>query len=572
MGELRGPARRAGGRLHRVCSAPYAARVIVDANNQDNGSRVATDVCIVGGGPAGIAMAVEFAGAGFRVLILEAGDRVQTRAAQRMGRGESVGQPYYRMDLSRIRAFGGSSNHWREWSGMRARPLDPLDFETRPEIGRTGWPFERAALVPFYRRAQQICNLGPFDYATPTWAEPGQAEALDLDPELAETVMFQVGPLGQFAARMPELLAADNITVMLHASVLEVVTDDMGTQATSVDVGARPGHRFHVDATVFVLATGGLENPRLMLASRHTHRSGVGNAHDLVGRYFMEHPHVNSGVVVPESGMPALELYSRRVTRGTHHIAMLKLTDELLRREGLLSTAWALLPASVDVTSPQGRALIGLKEIRAYRWMFPGTAARAKVLAADPRASLRLVAQAARLRRKPDSTVLKLSMMGEQAPNRESRVMLSDKRDRLGSPMTKLDWRLNDLDLHTIRRSQELLGQALTAAGLGHLEQRFGDGLVPTTVGGGYHHMGTTRMHASPREGVVDADGKVHGLSNLYVTGMSVFPTAGYANPTLTVVAVAVRLAAHIRSRLEKPINIRSSANGVTEAVAEKSG
>lgn len=530
--------------------------MIVYADNQDHGSRIATDVCIVGAGPAGIAMAMEFAGAGFRVLMLEAGDRKQTSAAQRMGCGESVGQPYYRMDTSRIRAFGGSSNHWRPWSGLRARPLDALDFEDRPEIGRGGWPFDRAALDAHYRRAQKICTLGPYDYANESWAEPGIAEPLPLDPARAESVMFQIGPLGQFAARLPELLAAGNITLMLHANVLQVLTDDAGTTATHVEVGARPGHRFSVGASVFVLASGGLENPRLLLASRQNHRNGLGNAHDQVGRYFMEHPHVNSGVIVPEGRMPALGLYSRRTTRGTPHIAMIKLADEVLRREGLLSTAWALIPATAGQASPEGHALIGLKTLAAYRWLIPGTAARAKLVVTNPAVALRLVAEAAGMGLRTSKTVLKMSMMGEQSPNPESRVLLSEKRDRLGSPMTRLDWRLNDLDMRSITRSQELIAEALGAAGVGRFEQPFGEGAIAATVDGGYHHMGATRMHASPRRGVVDGDGRVHGMSNLYVSGKSVFATAGYANPTLTVVALAVRLAAHIRRELGRPIEL----------------
>ncbi len=543
--------------------------MIVYADNQDHGSRVATDVCIVGSGPAGIAMALEFAGAGFRVLMLEAGDREQTRAAQRMGRGESVGEPYYRIDTSRIRAFGGSSNHWRPWSGLRARPLDPLDFVSRPEVGREGWPFDHTALDAHYRRAQEICTLGPYDYRNETWIEPGVAEPLRLDPDLAETTMFHIGPLGQFAARLPEVTAAGNITLMFHANVLQILTDDTGTNATHVEVGARPGHRFSVDAKVFVLAAGGLENPRLLLASRQNHGNGLGNSQDQVGRYFMEHPHVNSGVIVPAETLPGLALYNRRTTDSTQHIAMIKLTDAVLRREGLLSTAWSLVPSSRQLTSPQGRALIGLKEIRAYRWLVPGTAARARIVAADPTVSLRLAAEAVGMRTKSEKTVLKMSMMGEQSPNPDSRVQLSDKRDRLGSPLSKLDWRLSDLDIHTIKRSQELIGEALGAAGVGRFEQAFGEGPVPATVGGGYHQMGATRMHENARSGVVDADGKVHGVSNLYVTGQSVFPTGGYANPTLTVVALAVRLAAHIRRGLEAPIEVNGRAHRAGTSPAE---
>jgi len=540
----------------------------MDANDQPDGATVTTDVCIVGAGPAGIAIALELVGAGSRVLLLEAGELTETRAAQRMGAGESVGHPYFHLDVSRIRAFGGSSNHWREWSGLRARPLDPIDFAARPEVGRGGWPFDRHALESHYRRAQQICNLGAYDYEAGARVTSGQAEALDLPPDLAETVGFQVGPLGQFAARLPELMAADGIRLMLHANVLEVLTNDAGTAATSVVVGARPGHRFSVTSSVFVIATGGLENPRLLLASRSKHRDGLGNANDLVGRFFMEHPHVkHNGVLVPTGTRRDAALYERSVSRGVDGIAMIKLTDEVLRRERLLSSAWTLTPTSSDMVSAPGRALVDLlalaeaRHVREVGDQLPRAAAALKVAASHPAATRDLLAKAVRLRPKVGKGLFRLSSMSEQVPNRSSRITLSAQVDRLGSRQTKLDWQLTDLDLHSIQRTQALLGEAFAAAGIGRVEQPFDVEAPPRTVTGGYHPMGTTRMAADPRQGVVDADCRVHGVTNLYVAGMSVFPTAGYANPTLTVVALAVRLAAHLRDGLRSRIVIPGQAS-----------
>ena len=546
--------------------------MLLEAGDHQDGAEVPTEVCIIGAGPAGIAMALELGGAGFRVLVLEAGGIGQSGAAQRLASGESVGHPYYRLDMARIRAFGGSSNHWREWSGMRARPLDPLDFDARPEVDRGGWPFDRASLEPHYRRAQELCALGPFDYETGSWVEPGEAEPLPLPPELAETISFQSAKLGNFPGLLPRVTAGGDVSLMLHAHALEIVTDDAGTRAAHVVVGARPGHRFRVRADVIVLATGGIDNARLLLASRAHHTEGIGNQHDLVGRFFMEHPHVNTGVIVPDGAMPSLALYQRRSVGGTDHIAMLKLPDEVMRREGLLTSAWSLVPTGAANVSPPGRALVGLKNSWAHRRPLPGTLAGLRAIAAHPRESLGLAAQVAGARAREQPTLVQLSMMAEQAPNRSSRVTLSTRRDAFGSPVARLDWRLTDLDLHSIRRTQDLLAEALRAGGVGHVEQRFGEGRPTATVAGGYHHMGTTKMDASPSRGVVDADGRVHGVANLYVTGMSVFPTAGYANPTLTVTALAVRLARHLRADLTtRPTIVGAPAPGAPASGAPAS-
>lgn len=529
--------------------------MILDARQQADASTVTTDVCIVGAGPAGIAMALELQGSGVRVLLLEAGGRTEAKDEQRMARGESVGLPYFPLDKARIRAFAGSSNHWREWSGMRARPFDPLDFEARPDVGRDGWPLDRATLDPHYRRAQELCDLGPFDYRTDTWSDDAAAP-LDLDGDVAETVTFQVAALGAFPARWSAIEADEDTTLLLHAHVVEIVTDGDGGRTEHLDVSAGPGHRFSVQATVFVLACGGLENPRLMLASRSSRDHGVGNERDVVGRYFMEHPHVNTGVVVPLAGPIDTGLYERRITDGTDTISMVKLTDDVLRREGLLTSAWSLVPTSSAKVSPTGQALVGLKESVSHRSVLPGTVGRLRSLLGDPRAAVDVAAQVVGLRRKAPNDLVQLSMMSEQVPNPSSRVMLSERRDRFGSPLTKLDWRLSDLDHHTIARTQTLLGDAFEAAGIGRIEQRYQEGDHPPIMNGGYHMMGATRMHENPAKGVVDPDCRVHGVENLYVTGMSVFPTAGFANPTLTVVALAVRLAAHLRKVMAARVTV----------------
>jgi choline dehydrogenase-like flavoprotein len=145
-----------------------------------------------------------------------------------------------------------------------------------------------------------------------------------------------------------------------------------------------------------------------------------------------------------------------------------------------------------------------------------------------------------------------LENMSEQVPNPDSRITLSSDKDRLGLNRVRLDWRLSPIDIESAIRTQEILDQEFRHAGLGRLFSRLKDETPPMRISGGWHHMGTTRMHVDPKKGVVDENSRIHGMSNLYVAGPSVFPTGGYANPSLTIVALAVRLADHIKMIMKR--------------------
>jgi choline dehydrogenase-like flavoprotein len=524
--------------------------MLTDALALDDGATLDTDLCVIGAGPAGIAIALELAGTGIEVLLLESGGITPERRDRKLAVGENADPRYYRVGRSRVVGFAGSSNHWMHTSGMRARPLDALDFAERPEVGRGGWPFGRSQLDTTYRRAQELCRLGPFEYDT-VEREHAVGTRLPLDPSLVETVMFQIAALGNFAGRLNEVVAASNVHLFVHATALELDTNDSGDRVEEIRVAAGDNKRFAVRPGAVVLACGGLENARMLLLSNRVHTLGLGNAGDQVGRYLMEHPHVRTGVVVPTdlSLVDRLALYERRETDGVESFGMLKLPDDVLRDEALLGCAWSLDARPPAIVTPAGRSLVGLREaVVQFRRPIPHTRERvATVLRRPVEAARSLVAW-----KQPGSSppVLALHAMSEQAPNPASRVVLGKRHDRFGRPVARVDWRLTALDRRTIRRSQELLGLAFSKAGLGRIEQLFGEEIPPTVIGGGFHHIGTTRMGADPTSSVVDANSRVHGVANCYVTGMSVFPTGGYANPTLTVVALAVRLAAHLRDEL----------------------
>ena len=271
--------------------------MIVDAHSLEIDSSLTADVCIVGAGVAGIVLARELIGQDVRVCLLESGGFSQNPETQSLAAGENVGFPYYPLDTARARQLGGSSNLWHvsmgaTGVGARLRPLDPIDFETRDWVPFSGWPFNRMHLEPYYKRAQTICKVEPATFDVNDWEDRAARPRLPLAGSDVQTIIYKVGNRDVFARDYPEEVSrAENVTIFLHASVLEVETNATADQVTRVRVGVLNGPRFYVTAKVFILAAGGIEVPRLLLLSNKVQKNGLANQNDLVGRFFMEHPH-----------------------------------------------------------------------------------------------------------------------------------------------------------------------------------------------------------------------------------------------------------------------------------------
>lgn len=516
---------------------------------------ITADVCVVGGGPAGLTVAATLRGSGLRVVVVESGgssaDALGDRASITMAKARSTGHSYFPVHTTRVRGLGGTSNHWYHAVGFRARPLDPLDFEARPGIPHSGWPMSRADLDPWYEQAHVLCGLGPFDYEPSTWANEVAKPALDLGPDVV-TSIFQLSGTDAFIRLGAELCKDDETQVLLHGTVTSIECVEEGDAVARLRVTTTPDHQFSVRARRYVVAAGGIDTPRLLLASTDRHPRGVGNGEDLVGRYFMEHLSVRSGDWrrADRRAVGGGALYSAHTTRGVDIHAKLSPAPHVVRAEGLLNVTF-FLDSMTEARASRGTAsLVTLKHALVDRPR-PGhlTAHAFRVARELPQVGrVAAAVVAGRVGRPgPAPTVVQLRAMSEQTPNPESRVTLDDRRDALGLRRARLQWRLTDLDRHSVRRSQEIVDHALRQAGLGQLDRLLGDERPPEDQRGQWHHMGTTRMSVDPRHGVVDHEGRVHGMRNLYLAGSSVFPTVGYANPTLTVVALALRLAAHLR-------------------------
>ena len=310
--------------------------MFVDARSAPTGTVIETEVCIVGGGAAGITLAREFANSSFRVILLESGGAEPDQATQDLYAGSDIGRPYELFPISRLRYFGGTTNHW---GGVWCDMPSPLDFEMREGVPYSGWPFPLSYLEPWYRRAQPVLKLGPYGYALSDWGiAPSDIPEPFRGPHFVCQVLQQ-GPATRFGPEYgPELRRARNLSVYLHANALRFEASENGGAVRHVNVGVLPDGRFTVRARIYILAAGGIENARLLLLSGSEAGVGLGNDRDLVGRFFMLHLEYSGGVIVRTDPYADLTFqtgeqgsrYKRRGVSG-RFVSYIRLSDETKR-------------------------------------------------------------------------------------------------------------------------------------------------------------------------------------------------------------------------------------------------
>jgi choline dehydrogenase-like flavoprotein len=519
--------------------------MLIDARKLEPGSTVEADICIVGAGAAGITLARELAGTRRKVAVLESGGLEFEQATQDLYAGEVVGRAFP-IDSDRLRFFGGTTNHWEGG----CRPFDPLDFKKRAHVPHSGWPFGIEEMEPYYRRAQEICQLGPFTYDPAAWTAGGPGP-LDFGADARiDTVVFQNSPPTRFGeVYRADLEKAESIAVYLHANVVDIETTDNAREVTRLGVACLDGPRFSVKATRYVLATGGIENPRLLLNCDKVETTGLGNQHDLVGRFFMDHPNLRKTAnIVFNEAYPNFAFYDYHVVNGIKIYAGFSASEEVQAREGLPNFYILIDPGHLADESTSVASLRSLyKSARAGHWPDHLGFHLGRIVGD-------LDGLAAALYRRATGRAAPLFSTFyscEVPPDPESRVSLASATDALGLRRVRLDWRLPGDFEATMHRAHLLLGAELGRAGLGRLRLNTAETTADpmADIENGHHHMGTTRMHEDPKQGVVDANCRVHGKANLYVAGSSVFPTYSFDNPTMTLVALAARLADHLKSQ-----------------------
>jgi choline dehydrogenase-like flavoprotein len=527
--------------------------MFIDARSVPAGTVVETEVCIVGAGAAGITLAREFINSGFRAILLESGGAQPEEATQDLYAGGDIGRPYDIFPVSRLRYFGGTTNHW---GGVWCDMPSSLDFEMREGVPYSGWPFPLSYLEPWYRRAQPVLKLGPYGYALSDWGiAPSDIPEPFRGPHFVCKVLQQ-GPATRFGPEYgPELRQARNLSIYLHANALRFDASENGGAVRRVNVGVLPGGRFTVRARIYILAAGGIENARLLLLSKSEVGVGLGNDHDLVGRFFMLHLEYSGGIIVLTDPYADLTFQTgedgaiyKRLGVNRRFVSYISLSDETKRQLKLptmrLRFQYPRIPEVDALRRLISRTAPGadiLQDLGSVIRKFPGLATYT-------------VRRMVYGRNKPPAPLaaIPLNCTSEQMPNPDSRIGLGKDLDFFGLRKVTVDWQLTAEDKRGMATGNRLLGAELGRRGFGRLQSTVpdDDSEWPSDMRGDQHHMGTTRMHREPSMGVVDENCRVHGVENLYVAGCSVFSTGGTFNPTLTIVALALRLADHINERL----------------------
>ncbi|MBN7795178.1 GMC oxidoreductase [Parahaliea mediterranea] len=466
------------------------------------------DVCIVGAGPAGISLALTLARLRpeWRVVLLEAGGRDNASERERdIYRVSQSGRDYSVLDISRRRKLGGTTAHWGGWS----KPLDDSDFETNPSWDMPAWPIGPADLKAYYQRACDWCELGGSDFEAEAVAGRFPGAMLEYgDLQGIGQRLFRFSPPTRFGARYaPELEAQDNLTCLLHANLLQLVR----AQGKLVEAVVAPldGDTLRIAADRFVLAMGGMETTRQLLHLRERDvddGEGVYSPH--LGRYFADHFGFSPARLLAPAGLK----YHMFTESQERLMPVLTFSNEALRGEG------------------QNNACM-----------------RLYANAPDPLLSPAYAEHAAFGFRPGEYWQYDVKMTVEPRPHRDSRLALTNERCELGLRRLHLTWKIDERDFTSAYQLLDRLGQACSVAGLGRLQiTRENSPELRANVSGGCHHMGTTRMAARVGDGVVDPDLRVFDLENLYIASSSVFPRYGYSNPTLTIVALSLRLAEHL--------------------------
>lgn len=549
--------------------------MISNLNNLSSGSIVEADVCIVGAGAAGVSLALSLSGRGLKILLLESGFEFADDKTQDLYAGEVADEKLHSPpDKYRQRRFGGSTTIW----GGRCMPFDPIDFEPREYIPQSGWPISYQDLAPYYQQANKLLEAGVYEYdADKVFDEEQQAAIKGFKSDILKTNNLErfSCPTNVGDRYKQRLVLAKDVEVLLGANCTGIRLNQAGNHVNQLDIASLEGIKASVVAKKVILATGGIETTRLLLASNDICKNGIGNEHDLVGRYYQCHIAGNLGKLTVLGATSNVRHGYEVSSEGIYCRRRFALTADTQKKIGAGNMVARLhFPKIVDPSHKIG-VLSGLflaKNFISYEYgkrLKDGQSSLSIYLKhfaniiLDPIDTVKFlyhwITKRTLAKRKFPSVILSnksnqftFEIHSEQYPNPNSRITLISDTDIFGMPKVKVDWQYLPEDIESVRRSLKLFVQEINQSGLATFE--FNDDQLEedlTRFGAyGGHHIGTTRMGTSPENSVVDADCKLHNIDNLYIASASVFPTSSQANPTLTIVAMSLRLADHVADTL----------------------
>jgi GMC oxidoreductase/NAD(P)-binding Rossmann-like domain len=555
--------------------------MIIDGRDVAPDTQIDCDVCIVGAGAAGITLARELQQQHLKIVLIESGAMQPTAAIDRLNQGEVINESVHgSLQLNRCRQLGGTTALW----GGRCVPFDESDFEVRSHVPYSGWCLSKTDLVPYYQRAHTHCEIGsysqtPIDLLPEARRRHAMIPGLEAEG-LSSDQLYLFSPPTHFGQRyLGELHQSYEIFLFLHTNCLSLIPTPEGSAIETLQVASLQHNKFSIRAKQFVLAAGGLEVTRLLLLSNQVHPNGIGNQHDLVGRFYMSH--INHRIEVQFApNLPIVWDYEQ-TREAIYCQRAIALSAEKQQQHRLLNHRMFVERPDIGNPNHKNGTLSATYLVRGFlkkQIRYSHLPAHSRNILLDlPNVmpfSYKLLSKRVFSDRKLPSVISEnraniytLRLDSEQVPNPNSRVMLSQQKDSFGLNQLKVDWRFTDQDVQSIEQSIQLIGEAFIRCGIGQINAM--PTVSPAPQGG--HYLGTTRMSSSPTSGVVDQHCQVHGVSNLFIASSSVFPTASYANPTLTIVALAIRLADRLKQTLSSsalPLSIPSLS---TKPVAIKS-
>lgn len=457
-----------------------------------------SDVVIIGSGPAGLVTALNL-DPSLNILIIEAGKLQYDEGSQELYAGKTVGDKYFDLRHCRLRQFGGSSGHWEGF----CRTLDNFDFEYKAYAKEAHWPINRGDLSIYLHQAARILKINPTFFQKSSSLGAG-----------IESINFEFSPPVRFGEGYEEILRGKgNIRLMTESALVEARIVKNKIEDLIILTGY--SEKTVIKAKIYVFAMGGIENSRILKIIASQNPSADIGKNINVGAYWMEHPYFDVGTYLSDSVGGKIEYFC--------------LADNVKKTEGILNCGIRLLPNSYRTN---------LFKEYIYKLSCINEALSKKVY---EKFNKKLSCEQGGL----------IKLAWEQEPRFDNRIDLSASVDKMGLPKVVHRWKKSTLDLKTARISSELMANAITKTGHGivNLNRWLWSGSYPEDGAiGGNHHLGGTRMSASSKNGVVDPSLNCWNLSNLYIAGSSVFPSAGHANPTLTVVQLSLRLADHLNS------------------------
>lgn len=524
--------------------------MIVDTNTLLESVDETFEYCILGGGVAGITLATELLKSEKDICIIEGGDETFTMDSQSLYEPAAAPLNYEDPTYDRLRFLGGSSNHWEN----NTSPLNATDFEEKEWVKNSGWPISYEQIEPYYLKAAEYCGTGSDGYKTQYWADKfQQTDPMQNSSKITTNIVKGATPPTRFFNKYGDMLKTQkNVTVFKNANLVDIEFDQTSEEIKQITFSNFNKVLHTINAKVFILCLGGIENARYMLIFNQKYQNALGNKGDNVGRYFMDHPVLRAAKLYPND-KDKFSIYTMRKHIDTKMVSgFIEVDESAIRKHKINNVRIPLFERNNFIIS-EGIESFHVLSSALDNDHLPDYFGQHLI---NILSDIDMVSEAI-ARKTFDSKLFDhaddfggydLPIMIEQTPHRDNRVYLGEAVDKLGIQKILIDWQLHQDDIENMWKALELIGAELGKLGLGRLKvmKEYEERLVSEKMYFSHHHMGTTRMADNVDKGVVDANLKVFGTKNLYISGSSVFPTGSHLPPTLTIAALTVRLAEHL--------------------------